>query len=160
MKISFLISKFIKSPPGRYSITKYRFSESWNEHFKPTTQGLFSELAKTFLSYRDWTTLFLKIISHFFNFLTATGSPVLIHLQRRTSPNAPFPTILTDGKSLIEYLTLSCLKISASSWSTFFFIYYCSDREMPRICIFRLSCYQYYFFYCSCTRSLEYLCSM
>lgn len=154
------MSKFIRSPPGKYSITKYRFYRSWKEHFNPTTQGLFYELAKTFLYYLDWTTLFLKIISDFFSFLTATGSPVFIHLQSLTYPKAPFPIILMDGKSLMDSFTLYCLKISAYSCKTFFLISSCYLVEMPSICIFRFSCYQYYFFSCSCIKSLEYRCSI
>lgn len=141
-------------------MTKYKFSLSWKEHFNPTTQGFSKEIANTFLSYRDWTTLFLKIISDFFNFLTATGYPVLSHLHNLTSPNAPFPTILTDGKSLIDSLTLYCLNISAYSCNTFFLISYCSCIEIPNICIFRFSFSQYYFFSCYCCNSLEYLCYM
>ena len=56
-------------------------------------------------------TLFLKIIYDFLSFLTATGSSFLAHLQSLTSPKAPLPTILTEGKSRIESLVLSCLDI-------------------------------------------------
>ena len=94
-------------------MTKYKLSVSWKEHFNPTTHGLFYELAKTFLSSRDCTTLFLNIISHFFNFLTATGYPFLTHLHSLTSPNAPLPIILIEGKSFMENLILYCRKIYA-----------------------------------------------
>ncbi len=144
--MSFFINKLIKSPPCKYSITIYKLSVSLNEHFSTTTHGFFSELDKTFLYYLDFTTLFLKIISDFFNFFTATGYPFFNHLHNRTSPKAPLPTILTEGKSLIDNFTLYCLNISASSCNTFFFISYCSGAETPSICILRLSCSQYSFF--------------
>jgi len=57
--------------------------------------------------------LFLKIISDFFNFLTATGYPFLLHLQSLTYPKAPLPIILTEGKSLIVSFNRYCLRISA-----------------------------------------------
>ena len=152
--------RFMRSPPGRYSMTKYRFSGSWKEHFNPTIHGFFSEMARTFLSSLDWIILFLKIISDFFNFLTATGSLFLVHLQSLTSPKAPLPIILTEGKSLMDNFSRSLLRISASSWRTLFLSYSCSLRGMLSISIFLLSFSQYSFFYCSCCRSLEYLCSM
>lgn len=158
--MSFLMSRFIRSPPGRYSMTKYKFYKSWKEHLSWTTQGFLSEIASTFLYYLDCTTLFLKIISDFFSFLTATGSLVFVHLHSLTSPNAPLPMIFTDGKSLIVNLILSCLRSPASSWSTFLLSIYCSFSGMPSICILRLSWSQYSFFCCSWVISFEYRCSM
>lgn len=117
-------------------------------------------MASTFLYYRDCTTLFLNIISDFFNFFTATGSPSFNHLHSLTSPNAPLPIILIEGNYLIVSLILSFLRFYAYSCIIFFFNYVCSWEVIPSICIFRLSCSQYYFFCCYCWISLEYLCSI
>ena len=89
----------MRSPPGRYYITRYKLSGSWKEHLSPTTHGLFYEMASTLRSSLDCITLFLKIISLFLSFLTATGSVDLDHLHNLTSPKAPFPIMLTDLKS-------------------------------------------------------------
>lgn len=150
----------MRSPPGKYSIMRYKLSVSWKEHLSPTTHGFFSEFAKTFLYYRDCTTLFLKIISDFLSFFTATGSPFLAHLHSLTSPNAPLPIIFTEGNYLIVSFIRSFLSISASSCIIFFLRVSCSCTGIPSICIFLLSCSQYYFFCCSCWISFEYLCSI
>jgi hypothetical protein len=98
---------------------------SWKEHLKLTIQGFIPDTAKTFLSYLDWMTLFLNIISDFFNFLIATGYPDLFHLQSLTYPNAPFPIIFIGVKSMIVILVLYCLNISAYSCTIFFLISFC-----------------------------------
>ena len=105
-------------------------------------------------------TLFLKIISDFLSFLTATGSPFLTHLQSLTSPKAPLPIILTEGKSRMVIFLRYSLRMSASSCMTLRFISSCYLNGMQSICILRLSWSQYSFFCCSWTMSLEYLCSM
>ena len=154
------MSRFIKSPPGKYSITKYRFYASWNEHFRLTIHGLLSEIANTFLSSLDCITLFLKIIYDFFNFLTATGSFILFHLHNLTSPNAPRPITFIDLKSKMDILLRSWRSIMASSWVIFFLSCRCSEGVMFSACIFWFNCSQYYFFCCYCWIILEYRCSM
>lgn len=97
VRISFFCNKVIRSPPGRYSMTKQRLQSSQKAFFSYTIHS-FLEMARMSLSARIWATWFFFNISYLIIFLIATTSWFSRLRQRRTSPKAPLPIIFKGSK--------------------------------------------------------------
>ena len=75
-----------QSPPGRYSITRYRFSALWNVKKSFTTNGDCVRFMRIIRSARTLVIWFLAIMSDLRSTLTAYRSPVARFRARNTDP--------------------------------------------------------------------------
>lgn len=100
--------RYRRSPPGIYSINRYRCSSSCDASKQLTINGLYESCAKRFLSLMTSIRLFFARILHYsigYFVLCMTFKALSLPFWSRifhTSPNAPCPTSISNENWLTQ----------------------------------------------------------
>ena len=111
-------SSRLKSPPGQYSITKYRWFTPWKV-YSPLTANFWLFSPKIIFSIWICPRQFYSTMSYFQITFSATISPLDFLLAKYTLPYPPEPNFFRTLKSLIDTFfqgEISFWKRESSAW--------------------------------------------